>query len=302
MESEALWFNDSIRMGEDLRAAYLARLGSEGLHALAAEAYKAKGEPGGASAEETDKHFAWRFSNSAGRSIYACIDPLAKLGNLSEVLCGSLLDGEITIVDVPCGGGAGALGLISAIYEQRKAALLPTLPINVTLIAGDYSPRAREHLRAMVESLKGQLDAQGIQLNIEDHHWDASDARSCAAFTDVVIEKASSSDRVMLMVSNFSSALEDAELNKHFEFFLSQFASRIDVFPNLLCWVEPNTKSAMKLLPKFDSWISRFLGWFKKSEKGRVFRTDYKMCDPLTGKVYSSGVVVLKCTTEGMPW
>lgn len=302
MKCDALWLDEAVNIGTELSNAYQSRLTAEDLMGLAAEAQNAKGEPGGATDEESDKHFAWRFSNSAGRSVYVCTDPLETLGSVSQVVSESLLGGDVLIVDVPCGSGAGALGLLSALYEQRKSRQLPTLPLNVTLIAGDYSGRSRAHMGALVSSLSQRLATQQINLLLVAHHWDASDIRSSASLIDLVVQHAGNAQRVFLLVSNFSAALADAGLKVSFEHFLSQYSSRVRAFPSVICWLEPNTKGALKLLPGFDSWIDRVLGWIKKSAVGRVASTTYKMRDPLTGKIYPTGVAVLKCTTEGLPW
>lgn len=299
---ESVWKDEVIHLGCALRTSYLQRIKAENLSELAANAATAKGEPGGASNDEADKHFAWRFANSAGRSIYASVDPAKKLQLAHGAISESFLDGNVVLVDAPCGAGAGALGLLSSIYEHRKAGIMATLPLKVTIVAGDFSPRAGEHFDALIGSLKDEFASQAIQVSLSRVHWDAMKIDTSAQFVDAVVAEANAADRVFFLVSNFSSALRDKDLKDRFEHFFTQISSRLKKFPNSLVWIEPNTSDAKDLLPKFDSWIGKFIGWFTGKVGERVQFAQYNMCDPFTGRVYGSGIVVLRCKAEGMPW
>lgn len=299
---ESVWKDESIHLGEALRRSYLDRIIDQELAGLAADAASAKGEPGGESKAEADKHFAWRFSNSAGRSIYAVADPQNKLRLVHGAISESFLDGDIVLADVPSGGGAGALGLLACIYEQRRAGDLATLPLNVEIVAGDFSERAGEHFDALFESLRDVFASQAMFVTLSRLHWDATKLDTTADFVDAVVAKGLRAERVFLLVSNFSAALQDKGLKEGFEHFLTQFTSRVKARPNSLVWIEPNTSAAQLLLPRVDSWLSKLIAWFKKEDGKRVLSVQYAMCDPLTEKVYPTGVVVLRCSTEGMPW
>jgi len=299
---ESVWKEKSIYLGESLRRIYLDRIEAAGLVELASDAASAKGEPGGASKEESDKHFAWRFANSAGRSIYALADPEGKLQSVHGAISESFVDGDVVLVDIPSGSGAGALGILACIFEHRKAGAAATLPLNVTIVAGDFSARAGEHFDALFEPLRLVFASQAIFVSLARMHWDAMKIDTSAALIDQVIEKARSADRVFLLVSNFSAALKDRDLKERFEHFVTQFSSRVKPFPNSLLWIEPNTSGAKELLPKVDSWIERFIAWFKGKGGERVKSAQYNMCDPFTEKVYLTGIVVLRCGTEGLPW
>lgn len=301
MVSAELWKEDAIRLSGALVSEYRDRLASNGLFQLATER-SSIGETGGAGHEESDRHFAWMFGNSAGRSTYVCVDPVEALGDVSRIVRSSLLDGELLLVDVPCGSGAGALGLVCAIFEQRRASLLPSTPLRVTVLAGDFSIRAREHLRELAIRLQPVLLTQGIQLVVEDHHWDAMDIASSTDFIDRACEIAVNMDRVFLLINNFSGALGDSDLAEFFRHFLSQFGGRIRSVPNSVCWIEPNTKAAKKMLPAFVTWFGRILRRFSPPPTGMVASTTYQMVDPLTSTKYGTGVSVLKADQGGLPW
>lgn len=299
---ESVWKDAAIHLGDSLQKCYLERIAGEGLTDLAAEAGTAKGEPGGATKEDADKHFAWRFANSAGRTIYASVDPEGKLRLAYSTISESFVDGNVVLADVPSGAGAGALGLLATIFEHRKSGLAAPLPLNVKVVAGDFSERAGEHLDALFDVLKEVFATQALFVSFVRLHWDANKIETSALFIDAVVENAKDADRVFFLVSNFSGALKDADLEEKFRHFLSQFSSRVKTFPNSLIWVEPNTSGAKSLLPKIGGWLAKFLSWFKAEDGDRVQTAQYSMCDPFTGKIYPTGVVVLQCRTEGMPW
>lgn len=299
---ESVWKNQAIQLGDSLQDCYLDRIAIEKLEHLAAQASSAKGEPGGASKEDADKHFAWRFANSAGRTIYASADPEEKLLSISATITESFLDGNVVLADVPSGAGAGAFGLLTSIYEHRKARVMAPLPLNVTIVAGDFSERAGEHLDALFHTLRDIFASQAVFISLERLHWDAMRLDTSAAFIDAVVSKASDADRVFFLVSNFSSALKEGDLKEKFQHFLTQFSSRVKRFPNSLIWVEPNTSGAKEILPKVGGWLSRFIGWFKAGDGEFVQSAQYNMCDPFSGKIYPTGLVVLRCSTEGLPW
>jgi hypothetical protein len=299
---ESVWKDAAIHLGDSLRTCYLNRIADEGLTGLAAEASTAKGEPGGATKEDADKHFAWRFANSAGRTIYTSVDPERKLRVAYATIAESFVDGDVVLADVPSGAGAGALGLLATIYEHRKSGLAPTLPLRVRVVAGDFSERAGEHLDALFDALKEIFATQALFVSLTRMHWDANKIETSAIFIDAVVEHAKDADRVFFLVSNFSGALKDADLEEKFRHFLSQFSSRVKKVPNSMIWVEPNTSGAKSLLPKIRGWLAKFLSWLKSEDGGGVQSAQYSMCDPFTGNFYPTGVVVLQCRTEGMPW
>lgn len=291
-----------LHLGDSLKQCYLSRIAGEGLSGLASQASTAKGEPGGATKDDADKHFAWRFANSAGRTIYASADPEEKLQLVYGIISDSFVDGDVVLADVPSGAGAGALGLLAGIYERRKSGGSAPLPLNVRVVAGDFSERAGEHLDALFSAMREVFASQNIFVELEKLHWDATKLDTSAAFIDAVVHKAKEADRVFFLVSNFSGALKDADLKEQFQHFLSQFSSRVKSFPNSLIWVEPNTTVAKDLLPKIGNWLARIISWLKDEDKDRVRTASYNMCDPFTGKIYPTGIAVLQCRTEGLPW
>lgn len=299
MPCEALWDKGVLRIGDVLSAGYQSRLDYEGLLELARER-EHQGEAGGAGRNESDRHFAYQFANSAARAVYLCIDPLDALEDVSALIRQFFTDGRVLLIEVPCGAGAGTLGVLSALYEQRRAGRLPTLPLTVDVLGGDVSERAVEHFCWLVERMAPSLKECGVEVAFNSLSWNASDIRSSSRFIDRAVELAEGCDQVFLFVSNFSDALSDDGLTESFQHFLSQFTGRM-TGPSAVCWVEPTSNRAERVLSAFDSAIARLAKWLKSSGKKLIEGVRYVFFDPITAKDTNSGVRVLKAVQERLP-
>lgn len=299
MSCKALWDEDLLRIGEALTGDYVRRLEAEGLLELARQRQHT-GDAGGAGRDESDRHFAYQFANSAGRVVYVCIDPGDHFEGVSAQIRQFFTDGRVLLLEVPCGSGGGTLGLLSALHEQRKAEIEPQLPVNIDILGADISVRAVEHFRALVESLSPSLKETGVEVVLDAMEWDASDLRSSSRLIDRAIHIASDCDQVFLLVSNFSDALVDEELKVCFEHFLAQLSARVTE-PYAICWVEPVSNQAEKILSIFDRVLGPLAKWLRFSGKGTIEGVRYRLLDPVNEKPVRSGVRVLKATQEGSP-
>ncbi len=294
---ESLWANQTLRLSSQLSSAYLERLQSQGLMEMASDQTKANGEPGGATEEESDKHFAFRFVNSAGRNLCAALDPHDKLGDVSNSLLAPMFGERILIVDIPCGAGAGGLALLDSIRELRVNQVLAPLPLRVDIVAGDIAPRALEHYRELFSKVRGELAAASISVNLVTLNWDVSDVPGNAAFVDTVITSAANANHVLVIASNFSDAMANEVLFEHFRHFLSQLMGRLAHWPTTVCWIEPRSRRVKKYLPPISDWVDKFMSWLKSA--GDDFgECNYQMYDPVARKEFRSGVVVLQCSSK----
>lgn len=298
MSCKALWNDGVLRIGDVLSEEYIRRLDGEGLLSLA-QTREPQGETGGASREATDRHFACQFANSAARAVYVCIDPLDELEDVSSLIRHYFTDGRVLLIEVPCGSGAGALGLLSAIYEQRHARLLPTLPLCVDVLGGDFSQRGTEHFRSLIGQVKNSLKSQCVDVTFRSQDWNAMDIRSSSRLIDTAVEMSVSCDQVFLLVSNFSDALNDDRLREQFQHFLIQFTGRM-AEPNSIFWIEPTSNKAQKILSVFDKILARLARWLRLSGGGLISGVRYRFYDPVTSSEIHSGVRVLKADHDGL--
>lgn len=263
---------------------------------IAKEPIEVQGEPGGESKEAADRHFAWRFANSAGRNLCAALDPHEKLGSLSDALLTPSLAESLVIVDIPCGAGAAGLSLLDCVRALRLEGKLPILPLRTTIIAGDISDRARDHYRSMLGALDQDLRSVGIFVDLNDMSWDVTDNVSNAKFVDQVVSECGDGTHVLVVTSNFSDAMQDKALMTSFEHFLSQLMGRTHYWPSTLCWVEPRSRKALKYLPKIQKYVTVF--WRARAKLNAVLMCDYKMLDPVKDEQFKTGLSVLRCETR----
>lgn len=297
MSCKALWENELLKIGDELSVGYLSRLTEEGLLQQARER-EHHGDAGGRGREETDRHFAFQFANSAARVVYICTDPVGLLAEASSLVRQSFTDGRVLLIEVPCGSGAGALGLLSALCEQRRAGVLPTLPLSVDVLGGDISERALEHFESLAGRLTPDLAVQCVNIELHTNPWDVTDIRSSSRFIDRSVNLAEECDQVFLLVSNFSDALEDPSINESFQHFLSQFTGRMKE-PSSVCWVEPISNKSDKILSKFYAFLSRLLRMLQLS--GKELTARYRFFDPVRERQVPSGLRLLRAVQERFP-
>lgn len=299
MICERLWHQDILRIGDSLAAEYIGSLDKLGLLDVARERSH-RGEAGGEGAEQADRHFALQFANSAGRAVYVYIDALERLADLSTIVQRYFSGGRVLLIEIPCGSGAGSLGLLSAILEQRNSRFAPTLPLHVDILAGDVSVRGMTHFESLLQNLRAKLSASEIHVVSQTLRWDASDIRSSSKFIDQAVATAADCDQIFLLVSNFSDALADGALASSFEHFLSQFAGRASDTPHCICWVEPVSNKGERAQSSFRKFFERMTRWLAStipSDSG----VRYMLLDPIRQEPVRSGVRVLRSQQSGMP-
>ena len=258
---------------------------------MAAEKERAKQSAGGSGVDASDLHLCHRFTNSAGRTLCASLDPGGVLGQTSNLLIRHLSGDHLVLVDAPCGGGPAALSFIDVLCELRAQGLLPTLPIRIQLLAGDFSERSRDHFNTLLGLMSPEWAKRGIRVYADVFHWDLSDANSNAEFVDRVVAAAQHNVPVLAIAANFNDALSDRILREAYEHFISQLVGRLRDYPYSLCWIEPISNKARRFLDPLLDFVKRFLP-FLRSEQIPPFEAQFGMTDLLDGAQFRSGVLV----------
>src|SRR5437773_1259714 len=96
-----------------LHTAYRDELVDRGLLEAAIVGSVEKQIHGGASQEDTLKHFKYRFANSASRVVCILVDPVDVFASLPFDIFQSFSSHRIAVLDAPCGSGAGLLSLLT---------------------------------------------------------------------------------------------------------------------------------------------------------------------------------------------
>ena len=184
---DALWRNEKAYLPELLSNQYIDKLKEINMleHAKSHVRKEDKeGAVGGESLEETHQHFAERFSNSCIRLQYVLIDPLLKFGTVPDNFYSTFVQGNVALLDSPCGTGAGALSLLFTLRELRCSGDLPRLPLNVSILASDYSNSALNMYEEMLNKAIPQFNEVGIYVNVKLKQWNAFEAKSTQFLMD----------------------------------------------------------------------------------------------------------------------
>jgi len=291
---DELWSAEVLRTPTLAVQCYKKVLALEGLLDEARKGTDKKSIHGGCSQAETLEHFTFRFSASVGRVEFAVLAPDSALTIVSDALLSSLADGYVTFLDIPCGTGASAVTLLSTLGVLRATAVLPKLPLTVTVVGGDCSRKALDVYGSMMQQLKPLVAGVGIDVNWELLEWDATRGDSTANLIDQWFAESSGAGEYVVCLANFSGALADAGAFVEFSPSLEQILGRLHDKKATLTWIEPrSSKIKKKFLPKIIEFFKERISWFfSPSGSSRFISATYQIEDPLNGRVFESGVEV----------
>ena len=103
-----------------------------------AKAAASEGFEGGMSKEDTDNHFAWRFTGSSARVMLSMLDPNQDLYEIPDVFARFFSGNRVFLADLPCGSGAASISILSVYCELRKQGLVPREPLEVIIVGGNF--------------------------------------------------------------------------------------------------------------------------------------------------------------------
>ena len=291
-----LWSDDVLHLPEDSVDCYVAELTNLGLIEDAKKGTDKKSIHGGCTEAETLEHFAYRFVVSAGRVEFSTIAPGSALSlvPISNALLSTFSDGEITLLDIPCGHGSSTISLLATLAALRKAKVIPTLPLTVTIMGGDCSKRALEIFESMMQRLEPTMKKCGVEINWRTQLWDATRADSTAKLVDEWFVASGKVHEYVVYIANFSGALKEAGFFDEFKPSLEQILGRLHDKKSTLIWVEPISDTVKsKFLPKILDFFKKRISWFSTGSSNPTFMSGtYSLKDCLNGKVFSSGLGV----------
>lgn len=289
-----LWDGSVLSLPESHTTSYEAELVDRGLLKHARNAANAKGVHGGSSVAETLEHFSARFVTSSGRVGYSVLGPDRGFDEVSDAFLATFSDGDVTLLDIPCGSGPSSLTLLATLVSLRRHGAIATLPLNIMVVGGDFSLTARQIFDSMLGRLKPELDSMGIKVTSLMIDWDATKGDSTANLVDQWFHASPSAEEFVVCISNFSGSLQDQDMFDDFLPNLQQILARLHNKKATLIWLEPeSTKNAKKLIPKIINFLKKKIGWFTGPLGDPEFvSTNFKMKDPLTANIFDSGVKI----------
>lgn len=127
------------------------------------------GGVGGATKAEAQDHVTNRFLNSAARMQFVCTDPKKEHPAVREMVLDQMATGQIFILDVASGNGAGTLAILALLCELRHHQIIPKLPLNVNIWGLDISPDALNFYTQLLEDISPWLQSSGINVKLDLH-------------------------------------------------------------------------------------------------------------------------------------
>ncbi|WP_368030256.1 hypothetical protein [Arcobacter sp. s6] len=285
-----LWNNEILYQSENLLETYKNELISLGMLEYA-QLFKGdtSGAIGGENEEETIKHFSERFLTSSARMQFLVLDPKKYFSQISKDLHSTFSSGNISILDIPSGTGAGVLSLLFNISELRNSTKLPRLPLNISIFAGDYSESALNIYCNILESAKLKLERELIYIKYDRQIWDASDIKSTTSLMKKWLKNEEKYEEFYILMSAFSGVGSDKYKTFAGVFdFIQNFVSDLHCTTIL---IEPNTHKAKSFLAEFAKSAKKWIKWLiRKEETTNDERFQWK--DSVTNNIAKSGVLV----------
>jgi|GEM_PF-2403269 len=298
----SLWNGTHIIVPFLLSMAYKDELLVRGLFKRAVDVGH-RGSIGGETEEDALSHFSDRFANSVGRAIYCLSSPCETFTDVSNTFLSVFSHGHVALLDIPCGTGAFGLSLISLLIELREQSILPSLPLTVTIVGGDFSETARAVNGSMVTRIAGRALTQGIEVRFHPVHWDAEDDEQTARMVDIWFRESVDATEHIVAVLNFSGEMHTKERLDRFQPIMRAILSRLYDRNGAFLWIEPSRPGSHSNR-KDKSWkLFNYLSSmrvnvpFLARRHGATTNADprevaFRVVHPFTGNSMNSGVML----------
>lgn len=216
-----------------------------------------KGFEGGITKEETEQHFAWRYTGSCARVILSMLDPASSLDEISDAYARIFSGNNIFLTDIPCGSGAATIGILTTLCDLRKNSVLPRHPLNITILAGEISEHARAYFEFQLGELKDVLAEQAIYTTHEIRYWDVLSQASTSDFIKTMTLSSQSCTGKFLVLSNFSGFLEASGKWKKAHGQIEEIFRHARDENSLAIWIEPQKNNVEKLFDRLIDLMKR---------------------------------------------
>ena len=242
-----LWDRDNqiLRLPTALASAYERLIDRKSLRELALSRTVQDSPVGGLDKPATDQHFAQQFDNSAARAQIAVISPTREVDRVSNAIIGALSGNHVCITDAPCGAGAAAFSLLSAIAELRSHEILPRLPLHIRLIGAEISDFARQYAEEMLGEMNPFFESQAIFVEAELLSWDVTDSLSNTDLVQKMIFAKANVGANLLVVANFSGFLATSGKQKAASPQLEELFRHASGDGSVAIWIEPQTAAVV---------------------------------------------------------
>lgn len=262
-----LWKDEVLHQSKKLIKVYKDELESLDMYEYAKNCKEERtdGAIGGKDEEETKKHFSERFLTSSARVQFVVLDPKKHFLEISKDLKSTFSSGYISVLDIPCGTGAGILSLLANLAELRQFSKVPRLPLYIDVLGGDYSKSALHLYSRLLNELKLELEKELIYINYDIFEWDASDMVSTNFLTSKWLKNEDKYEEFYILMSAFSGV--GSSNYKRFEESFKFIQNRICHQPSTIIFIEPNTIEARSFTDKVAKTFVKLFSWLIGKEE-----------------------------------
>lgn len=209
-----------------------------------------------------DQALACQFQAAAGRAQLCLLDPENCLGPTSNQLLQAFTQGQVAVLDLPCGCGAASWGLLTTFSELRATGLLPRLPLEIFITGGDNSPEGRVLASQFLDLLSTRLADQAIRVQGSFLRWDLLDAQSTTTLLDRWLKTTAHCRSRVLVLSGLSEVLSTAAQCQQAKPQLQEILRWAHRQHTQVLWMEPDTRTSN---PTFFSelgslWSKQWVG------------------------------------------
>ena len=296
---ETLYKDKTVHFPENFKNIYLDYLKIYNVYDLAIKNTE-QNVIGGDSDNEALTHFALRFQTSGSRNEYFCLDPDGKFQKERNQVLISLGTGNIGVLDVACGTGGSTLAMLTTLSELRKN--IPFLPLNLNILAIDYSKKALEIYQKVISEASNLLLESGIKINIETQIWNATDPSDTTNKMDYFLMN-KDKDEYFVMINNFSGAIneerklyseKEQELkNRILDSIKSCIIYRISQVKATLLWIEPSSNESKRINKFLNLFWDILVNIFPKLQSSNEIGFNFKWFNFITNKTVERGSITL---------
>lgn len=256
----------------------------------------------GGNEEEAINHFVGRFPNGAVRSQYIVINPDGDLNHISSQLVTVFSDRKLKILYLPCGSGAGLIGLLTTFFTLRQCKYYPSLPLNIEIVGGDFSEAALKIFDDMMNLISKDFLSVGITISFSTQKWDATSNTETMKLMHQFFS--TQVDEYFVFFSNFSG---DAGGNHEFN---DSFRTVLDYVATIgknstILWIEPgHYGKAIKLFKTIETIINSIKKLWQdivdsKNDTCEISARGFKFIHPTSNKELSGNIAGLRLIIDG---
>lgn len=293
-----LWRDGVLHLPMAVVETFRKQLASMGLLEEASRGVLRNDIIGGASDDESVEHFAHRFGVSAGRVQFATLNPDGGMKEVSDAVLSTFSEGRIAVLDIPCGSGGASCGLVATLLELRDAKVMPRLPLSISILGGDFAPRARDICAAMMSGLVDPARAEGITIRFSVTEWNGTQSDATAKLIDEWFVLSDGAEEFVVLVSAFSGHLKNATTFAEFSPCLEHILARLHGKRATVLWIEPKMDQAANLFQWLKNLFLKLTGRFQApwGSPPESKSAGYQIANPLNQQVHKSGLVVQSFT------